>query len=64
MKSGISHPMAARLVISSNEGQEGSPRHRAGRLGLAVRMPGRRYPKSAVQQLFRGQAMLPGTPSI
>ncbi len=64
MKSGLSHSMAARLVIAPHEGQAGIALYRAGRLGLAVRPAGQRYPESALQQLFRGQVTVPGTRSI
>ena len=40
-------------AVNQSTPQAERPLHRVGKLGLAVRVPGRRLPTSAIQQLVR-----------
>ncbi len=52
MKSGKGHSKPVRRAMLPYAAQEEITLYRAGKLGLAVRMPGLRHPKSTVHQLF------------
>ncbi len=53
MKSGINYAKSGRVAtFSKAAGEGGIALHRTGKLGLAIRTPGHRLPKSAVHQLF------------
>ena len=52
MKSGTGSSRRGLLATFPNDGREEVRLYRTGKLGLTVRVPGRRLPKSTVQQLF------------
>jgi hypothetical protein len=55
MKRGMLRNRRERIVTAVNQTtpQADRPLHRVGKLGLAVRVPGRRLPKATIQQLIK-----------